>query len=421
MSSTEAGSSPPSSISASSPERRLNKRIGYIKPHTQPFSRSASNRSSVLALGRIDHLQHHFARAEKLTGRNASPDQKKSGLLKGRSIEVDVSEQPLPTFEEDGESEEGYIHPMFVPLPPSPIRNEFVKSVRKDIDPNRIRKELTSQLSSCSRQLSSLVLSADGLTDPSQNVVDLVNKLITCIRAARTYSTSVPLYQSRRPSFSVFREDALEILAQLRKILERDGAGGLSDEETVYINSWLDNVSEYLDDEDLRSREQAMTWMDNRLWEKASGARICSFLRFYDPSPDMLSGKTIKDNLDQFRTGLRLCQIYNAMVERSHKPFGLITMYHEDTEIRYRILENLRFWRAAITYRFDVHLESFDLQEIHDLTEKGREDLHQAVLQFSQVAMKEMIDTIDSSTLAEDDEEEEIVEHVGALEIRENA
>lgn len=360
-----------------------------------------------------------------LTGRNLPPKGLPSRHTKEESIISESNDARLGTSEEelDGEADDMFIHPMYVPLPPSPIRNEFVKSVRSEIDPNRIRKELTASLSSCSRLLSSVVLSADGLTDSAESVVDLVNKLISCIRTARTYSTSIPLYQSRRASFSVFREDALEILACLRSILERDGAGGLHDDETMAINAWLDNVSEYLDEEDLRLREQAMNWVDYKLWKEADEARICSFLRFYDPSLDTISGKTIEDNLGNFRSGLRLCQIYNAMVERSHKPFGLITRYHEATDIRYRILENLRFWRAAVNYRFDAQLEDFQLQEIYDMTPKGRTQLHAAILRFGQVAMKEMIDTIDDVDLDESgrDDDNGIAQSVAALRIVESA
>lgn len=317
-----------------------------------------------------------------------------------------ISEDVGRKDEDDHEdSEEQYIHPMFVPLPPSPIRVEYVKSVSKEIDPLHLRKKLSRQILACCRHLSPLT---ENDRDSVNDVIHFADTVITCIRAARTYSTSIPLYQASKSSFSVFRDDALEVLFRLKQILERDGRGGLQEDETIAIKNWLINVREYMDSEDPKSRDSAMTWLDPSIWaESANEQRLCAFLKFYDPSSELLSSSSIDENLSQLNSGVRLCQIYNAIVERSRKPFGLITRFHEDTSIKYRVFENLKCFRAAIAYRFDVHLQSFSVQDIYEMTKTGRRELREAVVRFSYRAMEEMAWAMVEHTVAAEDGERE--------------
>ncbi|CAO3606877.1 unnamed protein product [Mucor fragilis] len=44
--------------------------------------------------------------------------------------------------------------------------------------------------------------------------------------------------------------------------------------------------------------------------------------------------------------GIVLCNVYNSLVKRSRRPFGLITKIHNDSRRTYRAIENLRFFSA---------------------------------------------------------------------------
>ena len=50
--------------------------------------------------------------------------------------------------------------------------------------------------------------------------------------------------------------------------------------------------------------------------------------------------------LYDYSDGRILCNVYNNIVNRSHRPFGLINKIHEDTKRTFRATENLRFFAA---------------------------------------------------------------------------
>jgi hypothetical protein len=70
------------------------------------------------------------------------------------------------------------------------------------------------------------------------------------------------------------------------------------------------------------------------------------------------------------KTGTKLCVIHNALTHFSLRPFGLITRYHTDTSVQYRVTENLRYFAKAAEIRWDVQIE-WDVEEIWRSTPKG--------------------------------------------------
>lgn len=72
------------------------KKFSYSKPiATREFSRSAAKRSSVMALGKIDHLQHYFAKEAKRVA--SASETRKDGPLKEEEEDdlLDVPTQPV--------------------------------------------------------------------------------------------------------------------------------------------------------------------------------------------------------------------------------------------------------------------------------------------------------------------------------------
>ena len=338
------------------------RKLGYSRPQQQPFSNSARNRSSVLALGRIDHLQHYFSKTERLIeNRNVSRSpERHMKRTPSNSHPDDLLQPSIEEFEEPQQLDEAII----APLPPSPPRNEFVPSMKEQIDPIKLRRDLALQIERCKELFSALDCSIS-----QDDINTLLDSLTTCIRSARTYSTSIPSHQSLAMSFSVFREDALLVLSLLRNLANRAAADPvkvtITQEESTATTKWLDAVAEYLDNEnpDKSIISESMNWIRPELW---SYSTILAPSSYKDRSGDVISqGEILRfDNLlacysdppsmndpsflEYYRDGIKLCLLYNAIVRRSSKPFGLITRYHTDTTIQYRFTDNLTYWRAAI-------------------------------------------------------------------------
>lgn len=384
-----------------------------------------------MALGRIDHLQHHFANAKFLNGQRS---QDVSGLKSNQtrlsssptnnardaySSSLSLLTEKQDEDEHEDEDEMANFNPALVPLPPSPIKRVYVGSVSKDIDPKALRKTLETDLKTCARQLSEYTMNSAS-TDESATAADeeaalkVANNLTSCIRSARTYSTSIPSFQTLDLSFAVFRDDALELLSFIKRIVEREGTNGLSVEEKSVMSEWLQNTSDYLDNENPKVIGEAMNWINPELWQDKQEERYCHFLNFYDAGATVPTQFMGQDFLKGMSTGVRLCQIYNAVVQRSRRPFGLITRFHQDTSIRYRVLENLRFWHAAVEYRLGLRIEAFTPSEVYEFTETGQAQLSQAITRFCQVAIQEMIETSD-----EDVQDDDLAEDVDTLQIKE--
>jgi len=81
--------------------------------------------------------------------------------------------------------------------------------------------------------------------------------------------------------------------------------------------------------------------------------------------------------------GIILCQIYNTIVKRSKRPFGLINKFHLDTAKTYRAIENLKFFAAACKFRFDLTFDNgFSASDIARKNDIGCAQLEAALTQF---------------------------------------
>lgn len=302
---------------------------------------------------------------------------------------------------EEDESEEDY-SPDMVPLPPSPIHKSYTRSVSHEFDPTKMQKDLKEELFEIAKQFSSYELLA-GTTRDSQLFLDVFNvltaNLVQCVRSARSYASSIPSYQSIAIPFAVFREEALEVLATVKHALSRHPCSGFTDSEYAKVKDWTSHLGDYIESEKRRTDDETMDWLYPSFWDGKENLRHHCFLAFYDTTGGPLVSPEV-DTVEYLRglsTGKKLCRIYNALIRRSRKPFGLITKFHEDTTIRYRVLENLRFWRAAVNYRLDTTIPELDTNEIYLLSETGRNQLSDAVTQFCRAAIEEMVQTVEST------------------------
>lgn len=61
--------------------------------------------------------------------------------------------------------------------------------------------------------------------------------------------------------------------------------------------------------------------------------------------------------LHHMQTGVRLVELHNCAVRRSHRRFGAIPIFHANTQKPYRAADNLRFWGKAAELRWEVLLK----------------------------------------------------------------
>ncbi|KAK4509340.1 MAPK protein hog1 [Mucor velutinosus] len=94
--------------------------------------------------------------------------------------------------------------------------------------------------------------------------------------------------------------------------------------------------------------------------------------------------------------GIVLCNVYNSLVKRSRRPFGLITKIHNDSRRTYRAIENLRFFSAACKFRFEIVFDDFEPSEIARKTDKGLNMLAKCLTAFCDCVIRELREQVDS-------------------------
>ncbi|KAL9549424.1 hypothetical protein MBANPS3_005206 [Mucor bainieri] len=94
--------------------------------------------------------------------------------------------------------------------------------------------------------------------------------------------------------------------------------------------------------------------------------------------------------------GIVLCNVYNSLVKRSRRPFGLITKIHNDSRRTYRAIENLRFFSAACKFRFEIAFDDFEPSEIARKTDKGLNMLTKCLTAFCDCVIRELREQVDS-------------------------
>lgn len=159
------------------------------------------------------------------------------------------------------------------------------------------------------------------------------------------------------------------------------------------MSSWVQGVYDMLKQEEVmeendRKQRSSWTWLDDS-WNGTEVEREYAFLRSMDPEADTLpplqSVDDIADEsqlptaiLQEFKTGMRLVKLHNAIVRKSKRPFGAIDKWHTDFGKPYRSAENLRYWVKAAELRWEIALK-FDVMGVANGTPdravwKGFED-----------------------------------------------
>lgn len=114
------------------------------------------------------------------------------------------------------------------------------------------------------------------------------------------------------------------------------------------------------------------------------------FLVQFDPSEPILPPPSTKEFLEAIRTGTKLCLIHNTLTHFSLRPFGLITRFHTNTSVRYRVTDNLRYFAKAAQIRWEIQLD-WDVEEIWRATPKGDEMLRGQLAKWCDALINEMI------------------------------
>src|SRR5579862_6357447 len=126
------------------------------------------------------------------------------------------------------------------------------------------------------------------------------------------------------------------------------------------------------------------------LYALIDSERYHLFLSQFDPSEPKLPPVSSREFLDTLRTGTKLCLIHNALTHFSLRSFGLITRFHTDTTVQYRVTDNLRYFAKAAEIRWEVVLE-WDVEEIWRRTAKGDAMLKSELAKWCETVIQEMI------------------------------
>ena len=109
----------------------------------------------------------------------------------------------------------------------------------------------------------------------------------------------------------------------------------------------------------------------------------------FDSTAPQLPAPHSKEFLEALRSGTRLCQIHNALTHFSLRPFGLITRFHTDTTVQYRVTDNLRYFAKAAEIRWEIHLD-WDVEEIWRASPKGYDMLREQLGKWCHGVINEM-------------------------------
>ena len=117
--------------------------------------------------------------------------------------------------------------------------------------------------------------------------------------------------------------------------------------------------------------------------------RYYLFLVQFDPSEPTIPSPSSNGFIESLRPGVKLCMIHNTLTHFSRRPFGLITRFHTDTSVQYRVTDNLRYFAKAAEIRWDIQLE-WDVEEIWRATPKGNEMLKRELGKWCHAVINEM-------------------------------
>lgn len=200
-------------------------------------------------------------------------------------------------------------------------------------------------------------------------VLDLVT---LAIRAAKNFYTS---HEQPQRLYSIkterkIRTELFNILEVLKKLANRNFAGGSRLAERNEITKWITGIDDLVtrDEEAEKLEHEQMRRYDwqEAGWEGRERQREWLFLKSFDTSPDTLAEWTIPIDqsdaqpsafLRSLQDGRRLVLLHNELVRKSRRQFETIKTFHTDVAKPYRCAENLRYWIKAAALRWDAHLD----------------------------------------------------------------
>jgi len=221
------------------------------------------------------------------------------------------------------------------------------------------------------------------------------------------------------------RTELLSVMEVLKRMATRNFAHGMRTEERETMDAWIEGVWDMLRREEQmerREKEQrrSWTWLDDSLWppeppssnSSVNIEREYAFLKSMDPSPDSLPAYTPSNFsaasetqsssepgpkplepspfLAEFRNGVHLIKLHNALVQISKRPFGAIPTFHTDTGKPYRCAENLRFWIKAAELRWEVVLKMDVMGVVNGTSKEVWEGFEAAIWKWARKVREEL-------------------------------
>ena len=338
----------------------------------------------VLMVGKIEHLQHYFAVSGKL-------DQKGYLLFLTHRVTSRAGYAPTKSTKKSDStysslSPSPEVMDFEIPLPPERDSTSPTPTAPKPESMKETRGELLSALIDCEHSL----MQGRGL--------EIVENTTATIRLAQRYRAHVR--HEDLDDEKKLRRDAVDVLYILRRITERED-NELTEEEKSVIRIWCNDVKTLIDrDDEIRREmwERAAAWMEGN-WENnewgiaipglANLERYHLFLVQFDPSEPRLPPPSTGEFFESLRSGTKLCLIHNTLTHFSLRPFGLITRFHTDTSVRYRVTDNLRYFAKAAQIRWEIQIE-WDVEEIWRASPNGNEMLKRELGKWCTAVIDEM-------------------------------
>jgi len=418
-------------------------RRAYKKPSKpREFAKSAKKRQSVLALGSITHLQHFYAKRgiiiKPKKPKHIEEAEKKLTINTNSSYLLQVTEEPddfPPT-----------------PLPPSPppLPTFLTSKLDVEMDPDVLLGNCHADIQAMLDAWCMITGEAKSEQDPVPvDILAAVESTTKAVQSIRNYTMVKDDITDE--SLAKIRSSALEVLEMISDLEkthrddDTDDSGSEDghlykssnytslDKQRATLQKYIQIVEEFLlfddkeiyppntsylrtnsDDEKKDSNllsqltpplspgHSNLDWSNPDHFGSDKLARYHAFLEAHRPSkskrlPDYTPLPDPKSDKAGFFASLAdgklLCTIYNTIVRRSKRPFGFIDKIHEDTLRTYRATENLKFFAAAVKFRFDIKFDEFNVAEIVKLTDNGKTQLEKALEIFCEKAMQELIST----------------------------
>ncbi|CAG8553305.1 1325_t:CDS:2 [Diversispora eburnea] len=356
---------------------------GYKKPSKpREFAKSAKKRQSVMALGSITHLQHYYAKRDIETDPDvllANCHSDIQTMLEAWSMvtgEVKAEENPVPVD-------------ILVAIETTTKTIQSVKNysmVKEDLSDDSLSKIRVVTL----------------------EVLEMISNLEKEHRYDDTDDSS-------SEDGHIYKESNYRYLdaqrESLRKYLQVVEDNLLFDDKELYQNVSYLRSSEIngvpitpplSPGYPLSPGHPNSDWINPEVFGDNLIGRYHAFLEAHRPSkskrsPNYTPLPNPNDDKTEFLAALAdgklLCIIYNTVIRRSKRPFGFIDKIHEDTTRTYRATENLKFFAAAVKFRFDVKFDEFNASEMFKLTTTGKIQLEKILGIFCEKAMEELIST----------------------------